>query len=510
MGRQPDGNYVIPDGTYGQPDQTVYSARYNGWVNDVAATFNQPTPVNKGGTGASTAPDALTNLGAVAKAGDTMTGGLIIDETTGDSELRIDSTVGSTRSNIIGTKNGSDRWRFILGGVAAESGANVGTDFALQRFSDAGALIDNVFIVTRSTGETVFSGDLKLTKAAPFIRINKAASGQAQGIEGDTNGSVRWVLNLGDSAAETGANAGSNISLNRFTDAGAYIDTTLMINRASAKLDITGDLSINKAGPLIFLAQANVATGSSIRSTVGGNARWAVHLGSGHAETGGNAGTNFTIARYSDAGALIDSPIAIDRASGAITIKPRTTQIFQSGSGTYNSPAGCVRIRVRCMGGGGGGGGGGNPGAGVGGTGGNTTFGSLTANGGNGVAPGGASGGYFNISGAAGMYAHQAANGTGGAGGGGVFGGGGNGVAFGNVGGAGATNTGGGGGGGGSVASAFPGSGGGSGGYCEGNLAAGSYSYAVGAGGAAGGAGTGGVAGGAGGSGVVIVEEFYI
>jgi hypothetical protein len=62
MGRQPDGNYIIPDGTYGAPDQTVYSARYNGWVNDVAATFNLVQPVNKGGTGADNAEAALVNL----------------------------------------------------------------------------------------------------------------------------------------------------------------------------------------------------------------------------------------------------------------------------------------------------------------------------------------------------------------------------------------------------------------------------------------------------------------
>src|SRR5678816_54822 len=353
MGRQPDGNYVIPDGTYGQTDQTVYSARYNGWVNDVAATFNQPTPVNKGGTGSSTAPDALVALGAVAKAGDVMTGNLEINKVS--PALILKKTVNTGQNNqLLGMLNTTVRWLLVLGDSTTESGANVGSDFTLYRYDDAGALIGIALTVKRSTAELTLGGDLKLTKTSPYVRLNKAAGGQAQGIEGDTNGSARWVLNLGDSAAETGANAGSNISLNRFSDAGAYIDTTLAINRATAKVDITGDLSINKAGPQIFLAQANVATGSSIRSTVGGNARWAVHLGSGHAETGGNTGTNFTIARYSDAGALIDSPIAIDRASGAITIKPRTTQVFTSGSGTYNSPAGCVRIRVRCMGGGGG------------------------------------------------------------------------------------------------------------------------------------------------------------
>ena len=44
----------------------------------IAATL-ATVPVAKGGTGATTAPTAVTNLGAVAKAGDTMTGGLTVN-----------------------------------------------------------------------------------------------------------------------------------------------------------------------------------------------------------------------------------------------------------------------------------------------------------------------------------------------------------------------------------------------------------------------------------------------
>jgi len=38
------------------------------------------------------------------------------------------------------------------------------------------------------------------------------------------------------------------------------------------------------------------------------------------AESGGNAGSNFAIERYNDAGAIIDSPIVIGRADGVVTI----------------------------------------------------------------------------------------------------------------------------------------------------------------------------------------------
>ena len=50
-----------------------------------ASDFSQPVNIDKGGTGATTASDALTNLGAVKKTGDTMTGSLTIE----NSSLRI-------------------------------------------------------------------------------------------------------------------------------------------------------------------------------------------------------------------------------------------------------------------------------------------------------------------------------------------------------------------------------------------------------------------------------------
>ena len=66
------------------------------------------------------------------------------------------------------------------------------------------------------------------------------------------------------------------------------------------------------------------STGSScvqLDQTVGANhvARWTVCKDT-TAESGGNTGSNFGISRYTDAGVFIDSPIAINRATGLITM----------------------------------------------------------------------------------------------------------------------------------------------------------------------------------------------
>ena len=64
MPRQPDGTYRYPDGTPGNTGQTIFSTRYNTFLDDLALTMNTPLPVNMGGTGSSTIGGALTSLNA--------------------------------------------------------------------------------------------------------------------------------------------------------------------------------------------------------------------------------------------------------------------------------------------------------------------------------------------------------------------------------------------------------------------------------------------------------------
>lgn len=210
----------------------------------------------------------------------------------------------------------------------------------------------------------------------------------------------------------------------------------------------------------------------------------------------------------------------VTREISTPTTKQPTFQIFTTGSGTYTTPAGAIRLAIRMIGGGGGGGGA-PTNTGV--TGGNTTFDTFTASGGvggTGAVVGGvggaASGGTVNIPGGrgapAGLSGTSGVASGGGNGGSSAFGGGGGGGPVGvttGTGQAGSTNSGGGGGGGGAANAQNAGSGGGSGGYVEGNIAspAATYSYAVGAGGA-GGVGAANT-GGAGAAGIIIVQEFY-
>ena len=66
--------------------------------------FANPVNIDKGGTGATTASDALTNLGAVNKTGDTMTGSLTIENSI-SSSLKLDDTSSNSRGDIFAYNN---------------------------------------------------------------------------------------------------------------------------------------------------------------------------------------------------------------------------------------------------------------------------------------------------------------------------------------------------------------------------------------------------------------------
>ena len=63
MPRDGSGIYHRPAGTDGVPNFPIESAKYNTYVADIETDLNTPRPIVAGGTGASTAAGAITNLG---------------------------------------------------------------------------------------------------------------------------------------------------------------------------------------------------------------------------------------------------------------------------------------------------------------------------------------------------------------------------------------------------------------------------------------------------------------
>ena len=201
------------------------------------------------------------------------------------------------------------------------------------------------------TGDTM-SGDLTIAKASPKLILNKPASGTADQVVGQTNGLNRWALSLGEGSTESGSDTGSLFAISRFNDAGTLIDNPFSINRQSGSAQFNQSPAINTvtAGTganLTFNAPSTLAV--NLFGQKAGSNRWQVILGNNTAESGGNTGSDFVINRFNDAGTLIDAPLTINRATGAVTFIGNPTYPSQTAAtflAAPNASAGVPTFRV--------------------------------------------------------------------------------------------------------------------------------------------------------------------
>lgn len=95
--------------------------------------------------------NAMPNMaGLVQKAGDTMTGNLAVDPATGTAQISIDKTEG-VAAQLRFSKGNLGRW-VVFADTSAEAGAEVGSDFAIGRYNDAGTYLGPVLNANRKTG----------------------------------------------------------------------------------------------------------------------------------------------------------------------------------------------------------------------------------------------------------------------------------------------------------------------------------------------------------------------
>lgn len=312
--------------------------------------------------------DASGNVSGVG----TMTtlGDLSVGATAGaaNRNINIQSAVGWDRSLYFRTGS-SPRWR-IFATNQAESGANAGSNLYSQAFDDAGAFIDNWMIVNRVAGGTITlsrplihngitaalaqnaTGNATVTvgvgtqTGGAFIRA-QAAAGQYVQVAWRTGTLDRWVA-YRDNTAESGSNVGSEWSLAAHTDAGAFIDNVIRIQRFAggtmnisrpinqlavsatlANSSTTATVNVGSgtgSGATTLTVKGAAGTNRSIALATVGAWRWAFVAGT-TAESGANAGSNFALAAYDDAGAFIDSPMSITRAAGGAIQTSRPVDI---------------------------------------------------------------------------------------------------------------------------------------------------------------------------------------
>jgi len=131
--------YSVPAGTTAAPNTLIESAKYNAFVADVAADLNLARPISSGGTAATTAAGARTNLGgtavgvAVFTAVDAAAGRTAISAQESDATLDGLATLGGVSGIVTQTATNTFTKRNIAvtGLATITNPAGVGGDYTV-------------------------------------------------------------------------------------------------------------------------------------------------------------------------------------------------------------------------------------------------------------------------------------------------------------------------------------------------------------------------------------------
>jgi hypothetical protein len=122
----------------------------------------------------------------------------------------------------------------------------------------------------------VFEGETTLDEVggiltAPNEITLTAPAGQGNVVQGQTSGSLRWQVQLGDGEAETGGNAGSNFIIAAFSDTAAYLSEPLSITRSTGTINMSAVNAGSLSTPNLGATNATIANfGVTGNATVNG------------------------------------------------------------------------------------------------------------------------------------------------------------------------------------------------------------------------------------------------
>jgi hypothetical protein len=311
------GLYHYPEGTPGNPAQTIFSTRYNTFINDLANTLNQSLPVNMGGTGGTSAIEARDNLDAEAA----------MQEVTSYATHAFEagsffSLSGATDSpfsghSFLGTFLGVSFGVRLI--EAYDISVNPPVRYA-RRYNgtswdawvNEGVAMDTRYVNT--TGDTM-SGDLAISKNGwPMLALDNVDGGSTGNvIKSSRFGAMRWDVRVLNSDPEVGGNSGGNFDIYRYDDAGTTSVKAFSISRGNGNVAIAGLLNV--AGDVatghgrVVIDDNGGAFTSGLALSHGSVKRWEFV-----------ADNNLSLVRHNDAGAIVDAPVIVNRATGKVTL----------------------------------------------------------------------------------------------------------------------------------------------------------------------------------------------
>jgi hypothetical protein len=212
------------------------------WESDSGMLF---TNYNDGNTTQWVQINAL-QANAVLKTGDTMSGNLVIAKAA--AYLQLDAPVAPAVAQVVHSVAGKSRWAVGTDGTN-ETGSNVGSNYIIGRFNDAGAYIDAPITVNRSTGVTYL-----INTTASSLGTNGAlvvTGGVGVGGMVNINGTQAARLNIAANATMPAAGCALRIGF-----VGAALEFALGFRPAQ-----------DNCTPLYFYNASGTAVGSVTNST---------------------------------------------------------------------------------------------------------------------------------------------------------------------------------------------------------------------------------------------------
>lgn len=287
---------------------------------DGAASSNVMTLI----TGASSTLNVLRSTsitGNLAVSGNTTVTGQIIENSgAANAVLNLNST-GAFQSVILLNDGAVNKWQlgkqiddtaFFYDGAAASNvwTCSTGAAFTVQRALQVNGAITSTATTSINSGA-----------ANANIALNSTGAFQSS-IVYYNGGTAKWQMGkqTNDNFFLFDNTAGANVWT--VSPNGAW--TLLRNTNITGNVSVTGNATFanGSSADAIVTLNKGAVTGlnNAYYGATSGSNRWRVVLGDSSNEAGSNAGSNFAIGRYSDAGALLDSPITIDRIAGNVTV----------------------------------------------------------------------------------------------------------------------------------------------------------------------------------------------
>ena len=224
---------------------------------------------------------------------------------------------------------GSTVWGEISGTLSSQTDLQSALDAKLNL---TGGTLTGLLTIT--SGANTFGFKNGGSSVTPQFHLG-TSGGKSVGLLAGTSGTAF----IYDSTGTFNITTDTKANIDAGTSSGGTVRLTM---DSSGNTTLTGNLTISKAsattrisatsGMSLLSIEGIAGTWRELAFKTGTSYRWSFDVSTA-AESGSNAGSNFALYRYNDAGGSIGTPILIDRATGLTTLSSLTV----SGATTLSS-----------------------------------------------------------------------------------------------------------------------------------------------------------------------------